>query len=69
MAKVRNRPKGKRLVTKHYTVTISPAISIKERGTVEKKLEELGFSVTGGGSWLDDSCCDISMVREEAVDA
>jgi len=50
---------------KEYNLEITPALEPLERHKLEKCLTELGFGVSGGGTMVDMSSCDISFSREE----
>lgn len=45
---------------KRYILTIKPALKPEERHIIQDKLTELGYKVSGGGSYTDMSECDIS---------
>lgn len=43
-----------------YALTITPALEPEERHKIERAIESLGYEVTGGGTMVDMSECDIS---------
>ena len=43
-----------------YILTIKPAIAPEQRQKIENVIEWLGYHVTGGGTCMDMSECDIS---------
>lgn len=53
------RTKGKQ----HFTLTITPAIEVKERHVIEDVLKRLGYHIIGGGMNTDRSQCDVSFER------
>lgn len=48
----------------YYYMFIQPAMTPKERHQIEDALEKIGYTVTGGGTMLDGSECDISFVKK-----
>ena len=56
-------------MTKHMTnfrLIITPAIRPEDRHEIEEALRKLGYDVTGGGTMIDMSHCDISFRKGEA---
>jgi len=53
----------KKPVAKYYDLVITPALEPKERHRIEKALTRLGYEVTGGGTLMDMSECDISFEK------
>jgi hypothetical protein len=47
------------MAKQEYNVSIQPAISLIERGKIEKCLEEMGYEVLGGGTMIDMTESDI----------
>jgi hypothetical protein len=47
-----------------FVISIQPAIPIEDRHKIEKFLETIGYTVTGGGGWLDESECNIEFEKE-----
>ncbi|MBT3298464.1 hypothetical protein HN385_06060 [archaeon] len=43
-----------------YSLEITPALEPSKRHEIEECLEQLGYKVSGGGTWMDRSFCDIS---------
>lgn len=46
-----------------YILTIKPALEPAERHKIEKVLEKLKYNITGSGSHINMSQCDISFER------
>ena len=53
----------KKKIKKFYDLVITPALEPKERHRIEKALTRLGYEVTGGGTVMDMSECDISFEK------
>ena len=49
---------------KSYILKIRPALEPGERHKIEDKLKELGYHISGGGTHMDMSECDISFDKE-----
>ena len=49
---------------KRYSLVITPAIPPGDRHQIEDVLKKAGYHVTGGGSYVDGSECDISFYEE-----
>ena len=45
---------------KKHKLTIKPAIEPEDRHYIEKALKKMGYSVHGGGQYVDGSASDIS---------
>ena len=43
-----------------YILEIKPALEPKERHKIEDALKQIGYHVSGGGTCIDMSSCDIS---------
>jgi hypothetical protein len=48
----------------NYSLEIKPALEPSKRHEIEECLEQLGYKVEGGGTWMDNSSCDISFSDE-----
>jgi len=59
----RNAMKEKK-VKKRYDLVITPALEPAARHEIEKALTRLGYEVTGGGTMVDMSECDISFEKQ-----
>ena len=47
-----------------YIMEIKPALVPKERHQIEDCLKQLGYHISGGGTYTDMSCCDISFDKD-----
>jgi hypothetical protein len=48
-----------------YNLEIVPALEPSKRHEIEECLKRLGYKVSGGGTWMNNSSCDISFSDEE----
>ncbi|MFH1183360.1 MAG: hypothetical protein V1690_03800 [Candidatus Moraniibacteriota bacterium] len=49
---------------RYYRMTITPALKPEDRHQIQDALSSLGYTVHGGGTCIDMTCCDISFSRE-----